>query len=73
MNPYRQLIFSIDMVKKGFFYSASRFYATKHFPYGRARSGEFIVSHAELLECHGNAYSELHAGIREPVNEEETG
>lgn len=60
------------MVKNGSFYAASRFYPDEHFPHGIARSGEFINTHAELLEVHGRAYSELHAGTRQPVDEEET-
>ncbi|WP_263081471.1 DUF413 domain-containing protein [Endozoicomonas sp. Mp262] len=59
------------MTKKISFYSESRFYPNEHFPYGIARSGEFIHTHAELLECHGKAYQALHAGLRAPSNEEE--
>ncbi len=59
------------MTINGSFCARSRFYPDEHFPHGIARSGEFLITHAELLERHGKAYQALHAGIRKPTNEEE--
>ncbi len=59
------------MQEKDSFYSNSKFYSDKHFPYGIARSGEFTCEQADLLERHGKAYEALHMGIQEPENEEE--
>ena len=43
-----------------------------HFPYGFARSGEFTVRQAQLIEEHGQAYKALSEGVRQPVNDEES-
>lgn len=53
------------------FSSYSKFYAEEHFPFGIERSGEFSVEQAMLLHNHGNAYQELHNGLRKPVTKEE--
>lgn len=60
------------MYDKDSFYSNSKFYSDKHFPYGFARSGQFTCEQADLLERHGKAYEALQNGNREPVNQEET-
>jgi uncharacterized protein YifE (UPF0438 family) len=59
------------MNTKDSFYSNSKFYSDRHFPYGFARSGKFTLEQAALLERHGKAYEALHNGSREPVNKEE--
>lgn len=43
----------------------------KNFPYGFARSGIFSNKQAALLEKHGQAYSNLDAGIRTPLGSDE--
>lgn len=60
------------MCSKDPFFSNSKFYSDKHFPYGFARSGKFTREQAALLERHGKAYEALHNGSRDPINEEET-
>lgn len=60
------------MYKKVPFFSNSKFYSDKHFPYGFARSGQFTREQSNLLERHGRAYEALHMGKQEPENEEES-
>lgn len=43
-----------------------------NFPYGFARSGEFTIAQARLIEQHGYAYKALASGERSPVNKQET-
>lgn len=50
------------------FESGRKFIDKKNFPYGFARSGEFTLQQAQLLERHGYAYSELASGQRAPVD-----
>ncbi|WP_286240801.1 DUF413 domain-containing protein [Neptuniibacter halophilus] len=42
-----------------------------NFPYGFLKSGEFTITQADLLEQHGQAYSELASGLRQPAGPEE--
>jgi uncharacterized protein YifE (UPF0438 family) len=60
------------MSRKDSFFSNSKFYSDKHFPYGFARSGRFTREQADRLERDGKAYEALHNGKREPKNAEET-
>lgn len=53
------------------FESKKAFYATQHYPYGLAKSGEYTYEQVTLLERHGWAYQTLCSGEREPVGEEE--
>jgi uncharacterized protein YifE (UPF0438 family) len=53
------------------FQSQRTFFDRKNFPYGFARSGVFSNRQAALLESHGQAYSNLAAGIRTPEGPEE--
>ena len=53
------------------FFGGAKFYAQHQFPYGIGRSGEFTVLQTALLENNGNAYEELHNGIRKPGTAEE--
>lgn len=54
------------------FITANRFFDNKHYPRGFSRHGDFTIKEAQLLERHGSAFSELDAGKRQPVTEEET-
>lgn len=53
------------------FQSERKFIDKKNFPYGFARSGEFTLQQAGLLERNGYAYSELASGTREPSDPQE--
>jgi uncharacterized protein YifE (UPF0438 family) len=53
------------------FFSDQRFTARECFPHGIARSGDFSLAQAKLLEQHGHAYQALQQGLRAPVNDEE--
>lgn len=53
------------------FESKKAFYATEHYPYGLAKSGEYTKKQASLLELHGWAYQDLCSEEREPIGEEE--
>lgn len=57
------------MEKYKSFQTNCRFTDDEHFPYGFARSGEFTIEQANLLEAHGHAYTELAKGVRKPVNQ----
>lgn len=53
------------------FITDTKFLADEYFPRGLARSGEFSRSQVRMLESFGDAYQQLHAGKRSPINEEE--
>ncbi len=53
------------------FITPNRFFDNKCYPRGFSRHGDFTIKEAQLLECHGCAFSELDSGHREPSNEEE--
>jgi uncharacterized protein YifE (UPF0438 family) len=59
------------MYSKDSFFSNSKFYSDKYFPYGFARSGKFTREQADRLERYGKAYEALHNGKMEPKNAEE--
>lgn len=54
------------MKSQDFDQGGRKFWGTKHFPHGIARSGEFTIEQARLLEAHGYAYEELAKGLRAP-------
>lgn len=51
---------------KNSFQATRRFTDDEHFPYGFARSGDFTIWQANLLEAHGHAYRALESGERQP-------
>ena len=53
------------------FYSGKKFRDSQNFPYGFARSGEFTIEQARMIETYGNAYHELCSGVRQPNGDEE--
>ena len=53
------------------FQSERNFRDQNNFPYGFARSGEFTIQQAQLIEKHGCAYQALASGDREPANPDE--
>lgn len=53
------------------FKSSKLFLCRDVFPYGLARSGEFTIEQAKLLEAHGFAYLALADGSATPINSEE--
>lgn len=56
------------MKSQDFDQGGRKFWGSKHFPHGIARSGEFTIEQARLLEAHGHAYEELANGVRSPVS-----
>lgn len=59
------------MDKNTSFQATRRFMDDHHFPYGFARSGDFTIWQANLLEAHGHAYLELEQGLRQPSDQTE--
>lgn len=53
------------------FYSGKKFRDPQNFPYGFARSGEFTIEQARMIESYGHAYHELSSGVRQPNGVEE--
>lgn len=51
------------------FQAERKFWDDRRFPYGFARSGDFTIAQATLLETHGNAYAALASGERQPKSE----
>jgi len=60
-----------SMKKNGSFQVDRMFLDDEHFPYGFARSGDFTIEQANLLEVHGWAYVELASGQRKPAGQSE--
>ena len=44
------------------FITTNRFFDNKHYPRGFSRHGDFTIKEAQLLERHGQAFSELDSG-----------
>lgn len=53
------------------FSSPKRFFDSKHFPHGFARSGDFTRTQAQTLESIGIALKALAEGSRDPMTNEE--
>ena len=61
----------IQLADSNSFKANKRFFDDKRFPRGFARSGQFTIKEAQLLETYGVALNELSHGHRAPATEEE--
>jgi hypothetical protein len=59
----------LQMDKNNSFQATRRFTDDEHFPYGFARSGDFTIWQANLLEAYGHAFRALESGERQPESQ----
>lgn len=59
------------MSKDSSFQVERKFWDDEHFPYGFARSGDFTLEQAMLMETYGLAYIALARGERTPKSKQE--
>lgn len=59
------MLSGVFMTTNTSFNADRKFWDDQNFPYGFARSGDFTIKQAELLERHGQAYLMLAQGHRE--------
>jgi len=71
LHSSRSYLHEVDMFETAFRLGKKRFYDTKKFPRGFAKSGDFTLSEEDILTLYGETLSGLEAGTLQPENAEE--